>query len=166
MIHFMGTCKYLLSKYNKQKSTCRYEVQVRNENRGKNKRVSFTKSVHVIVRGTKIDLLKKKKVQVTSHFFMRLLWLYTIRHNNIDNLLQLIWPPINQSKGLQVWQLEYYSHKSCAQFPKFLNSKLMANNRLFIFLLYQDIRIQASCQMGNTSISSQNINVINILSIL
>jgi hypothetical protein len=69
----MGTCKYLLSKYNNKKSTCRYEVQVRNENRGKNKKVSFTKSVHVIVRGTKIDLLKKKKVQVTSHFLMLLL---------------------------------------------------------------------------------------------
>jgi hypothetical protein len=45
----MGTCKYLLSKYNNKKSTCRYEVQVRNENRGKNKKVSFTKSVHNVL---------------------------------------------------------------------------------------------------------------------
>ncbi|XP_076095742.1 uncharacterized protein LOC143066817 [Mytilus galloprovincialis] len=63
MLHFMGTCKYTLSQYVNSKSTCRFHVQVRNENRG-NKRVSYTRSVHVVVRNTKIDLLKNRGVKV------------------------------------------------------------------------------------------------------
>ncbi|CAC5423642.1 unnamed protein product [Mytilus coruscus] len=63
ILHFMGTCKYTLSQYDNPKSACRFHVQVKNENRG-NKRVSYTRSVHVVVRKTKIDLLKNRAVKV------------------------------------------------------------------------------------------------------
>ncbi|CAC5361395.1 unnamed protein product [Mytilus coruscus] len=63
VLHFMGTCKYTLSQYVNPSSTCRFHVQVKNENRG-NKRVSYTRSVHVDVRNTKIDLLKNRVVKV------------------------------------------------------------------------------------------------------
>ncbi|XP_052106228.1 zonadhesin-like isoform X16 [Mytilus californianus] len=63
VLHFMGTCKYTLSQYVNPKSACRFHVQVKNENRG-NKRVSYTRSVHVVVRKTKIDLLKNRVVKV------------------------------------------------------------------------------------------------------
>ncbi|XP_052075053.1 IgGFc-binding protein-like isoform X1 [Mytilus californianus] len=63
VLHFMGTCKYTLSQYVNPSSACRFHVQVKNENRG-NKRVSYTRSVHVVVRKTKIDLLKNRVVKV------------------------------------------------------------------------------------------------------
>ncbi|CAG2203582.1 Plasminogen,Hepatocyte growth factor-like protein,Hepatocyte growth factor [Mytilus edulis] len=63
VLHFMGTCKYTLSQYVNPSSRCRFHVQVKNENRG-NTQVSFTRSVHVVVRQTKIDLLKNNVVKV------------------------------------------------------------------------------------------------------
>ncbi|VDI32522.1 Hypothetical predicted protein [Mytilus galloprovincialis] len=63
VLHFMGTCKYTLSQYVNPSSRCRFHVQVKNENRG-NTQVSFTRSVHVVVRKTKIDLLKNNVVKV------------------------------------------------------------------------------------------------------
>lgn len=65
VLHFMGTCKYTLSQYVNPSSRCRFHVQVKNENRG-NTQVSFTRSVHVVVRKTKIDLLKNNVVKVIS----------------------------------------------------------------------------------------------------
>ncbi|XP_021348638.1 zonadhesin-like isoform X2 [Mizuhopecten yessoensis] len=62
MIHFMGICKYILTQTTRETDPCKISVQVSNERRGRNRRVSFTKSVHVQVYGKKIVMKEDKHV--------------------------------------------------------------------------------------------------------
>ncbi|XP_033741866.1 zonadhesin-like [Pecten maximus] len=47
LVHFMGTCKYTLSRYDKKGDSCSYAVEVKNERREGNKHVSYTRLVDV-----------------------------------------------------------------------------------------------------------------------
>ena len=67
MIHFMGICKYTLTKSTKKDDPCAFNVEVKNERRGNNDRVSFTRSVDVQVYGVRIRLLQQGKVLVSIH---------------------------------------------------------------------------------------------------
>lgn len=65
-IDFMGTCKYTLSEYSKAGDECSYSVQVKNERRGSNTKVSFTRLVDVYMHGTVITLHQHKNVYVSA----------------------------------------------------------------------------------------------------
>ncbi|KAK3093006.1 hypothetical protein FSP39_009936 [Pinctada imbricata] len=62
-IHFQGICKYLLTELINAYDPCWFSVSVKNENRG-NKRVSFTRSVDVQLKKTRIRLRKNGQVEV------------------------------------------------------------------------------------------------------
>ncbi|XP_060070842.1 IgGFc-binding protein-like, partial [Ylistrum balloti] len=66
MIHFMGTCKYTLTRSLDRKSKCAFNVEVKNERRGRNTRVSFTRFVDVEIYGKKIRLQQNKKVYIDA----------------------------------------------------------------------------------------------------
>ncbi|XP_048735098.2 IgGFc-binding protein-like [Ostrea edulis] len=59
MIHFMGTCKYTLTKSTTSNDTCGFQVTVKNEHRNKNTRVAFTRQVDLDILGKKISLRLK-----------------------------------------------------------------------------------------------------------
>ncbi|XP_060070843.1 uncharacterized protein LOC132550773 [Ylistrum balloti] len=61
-IDFMGTCKYLLSEYKKFGDPCEYTVEVKNEQRGSNSKVSYTRLVDVKMFGKVIRLHQQKNV--------------------------------------------------------------------------------------------------------
>ncbi|XP_033026094.1 zonadhesin [Lacerta agilis] len=62
---FMGTCTYLLSApCNATPGLPTFRVEATNEHRGDNKQVSYVKSVSVEVHGTRIGLLKGRRVTV------------------------------------------------------------------------------------------------------
>ncbi|XP_077772904.1 zonadhesin [Podarcis muralis] len=64
---FMGTCTYLLSApCNATSGLPDFRVEATNEHRGNNKQVSYVKSVSVEVYGTRIGLLKGRRVTVDS----------------------------------------------------------------------------------------------------
>lgn len=65
MIHFMGTCKYTLTKTTKDYGDCSFSVEVKNERRGKNTRVSYTRTVDLNMYGKKVRLSKGGKVSVS-----------------------------------------------------------------------------------------------------
>ena len=64
MIHFMGTCKYTLTRSTTSNDTCGFHVIVKNEHRNKNTRVSFTRRVTLKILGKKIGLRQKGLVMV------------------------------------------------------------------------------------------------------
>lgn len=62
----MGTCTYLLSALcNTTLDLPTFRVQATNEHRGANTQVSYVKSVSVEVFGTRIVLLKSRRVTVS-----------------------------------------------------------------------------------------------------
>lgn len=63
MIHFMGECKYTLSKLDST-DECAFNVEVKNVKRHENSKVSFTRLVGVKVPGYNIRLLQKKRLTV------------------------------------------------------------------------------------------------------
>lgn len=63
MIHFMGECKYTLSKFDST-DNCAFNVEVKNVKRHENARVSFTRLVDVKVPGFNIRLLQKRRLTV------------------------------------------------------------------------------------------------------
>lgn len=63
MIHFMGECKYTLSKFDST-DECAFNVEVKNVKRHENSKVSFTRLVDVKVPGYNIRLLQKKRLTV------------------------------------------------------------------------------------------------------
>ncbi|XP_033733950.1 uncharacterized protein LOC117323058 [Pecten maximus] len=63
-IDFMGTCKYMLSEYRKSEDVCSYAVEVKNERRGSNSKVSFTRLVDVKMFGQVIRLHQQKNVYI------------------------------------------------------------------------------------------------------
>ncbi|XP_069114974.1 uncharacterized protein [Argopecten irradians] len=63
-IDFMGTCKYMLSEYRKPGDPCSYAVEVKNERRGPNSKVSFTRLVDVKMFGKVIRLHQQKNVYI------------------------------------------------------------------------------------------------------
>lgn len=63
MIHFMGECKYTLSKLDST-DECAFNVEVKNVKRHENSKVSFTRLVDVKVPGYNIRLLQKKRLTV------------------------------------------------------------------------------------------------------
>ncbi|XP_071324408.1 IgGFc-binding protein-like [Trachinotus anak] len=69
---FQGTCTYVLSQYTKGKdsSLVPFQVLVQNENRGRNKAVSFTKSVSLNIFGFTISMSRSRpwKILVNSQF--------------------------------------------------------------------------------------------------
>ncbi|XP_069114973.1 IgGFc-binding protein-like [Argopecten irradians] len=66
MIHFMGTCKYTLTRSIDRNGTCSFNVEVKNERRGRNTRVSFTRFVDVEIYGRRIRLHQSKKVYIDN----------------------------------------------------------------------------------------------------
>ncbi|XP_078313062.1 zonadhesin-like isoform X2 [Crassostrea virginica] len=64
MIHFMGTCKYTLTRSTTSNDTCGFHVIVKNEHRNKNTRVSFTRRVTLKILGKKIGLRQKGLVMI------------------------------------------------------------------------------------------------------
>lgn len=66
LFHFMGTCTYVLSVVcNATSGLPTFRVQATNEHRGANTQVSYVKSVGVEVYGTRIVLLKARRVTVS-----------------------------------------------------------------------------------------------------
>ncbi|XP_026578053.1 zonadhesin-like, partial [Pseudonaja textilis] len=66
--HFMGNCTYTLAKLctNSTKGLEAFDVSTTNEHRGSNLAVSYVNSVHVAVYGSRVSLLKNRKVNVNS----------------------------------------------------------------------------------------------------
>lgn len=62
MIHFMGVCKYTLTEV----INGSFVVEVKNEYRGWNRRVSYTRLVDVKIDSTHIRLHKRHQVFVSS----------------------------------------------------------------------------------------------------
>ncbi|XP_021353607.1 uncharacterized protein LOC110450424 isoform X1 [Mizuhopecten yessoensis] len=63
-IDFMGTCKYTLSEYRKPGDTCSFAVEAKNERRGSNSKVSYTRLVDVKMFGRVIRLHRDRNVYV------------------------------------------------------------------------------------------------------
>lgn len=71
MIHFMGVCKYLMTKSLTKNDPCAFSVEVKNEHRGRNRRVAYTRSVDVKIYGKVVRLAPGHKVFVRhSTFFL------------------------------------------------------------------------------------------------
>ncbi|KAK3092565.1 hypothetical protein FSP39_004471 [Pinctada imbricata] len=66
IIHFMGSCRYTLTKSTKNGDACAFNVEVKNEHRGQNTRVSYTRYVDVQIYGLSVRLLPKGKVLVNG----------------------------------------------------------------------------------------------------
>lgn len=64
MIHFMGVCKYTLTKVKNSRSNI-FNVEVKNEYHGRNTRVSYTRLVDVKLGKTTIRLHKRHQVYVS-----------------------------------------------------------------------------------------------------
>nr|XP_034323367.1 zonadhesin isoform X3 [Crassostrea gigas] len=62
MIHFMGVCKYLMTKSLTKNDPCAFSVEVKNEHRGRNRRVAYTRSVDVKIYGKVVRLAPGHKV--------------------------------------------------------------------------------------------------------
>jgi hypothetical protein len=65
-IHFMGMCKYTLTR-TLQKKPCAFNIMVSDERRNNKKSVSYTKQVDVEIGGIHITLFKGRKIQVHAH---------------------------------------------------------------------------------------------------
>lgn len=65
MIHFMGVCKYTLTKVKNSRSNI-FNVEVKNEYHGRNKRVSYTRLVDVKLGKTTIRLHKRHHVYING----------------------------------------------------------------------------------------------------
>ncbi|KAK3093998.1 hypothetical protein FSP39_022729 [Pinctada imbricata] len=66
IIHFMGICKYTMTKSKDSNDECAFNVEVKNEHRGGNTRVSFTKSVDVTIYGKTVRILPQRKVLISG----------------------------------------------------------------------------------------------------
>lgn len=66
MIHFMGVCKYLMTKSLTKNDPCAFSVEVKNEHRGRNRRVAYTRSVDVKIYGKVVRLAPGHKVFVRN----------------------------------------------------------------------------------------------------
>ncbi|GFR93194.1 zonadhesin-like [Elysia marginata] len=65
MIHFQGACTYTLAQSTQsRKGRCPFRVDVKNEHRGGNTRVTFTRVVYVRVKGTTFTLLPGGQILV------------------------------------------------------------------------------------------------------
>lgn len=69
MIHFMGVCKYLMTKSLTKNDPCAFSVEVKNEHRGRNRRVAYTRSVDVKIYGKVVRLAPGHKVFVRHPTF-------------------------------------------------------------------------------------------------
>lgn len=69
MIHFMGVCKYLMTKSLTKNDPCAFSVEVKNEHRGRNRRVAYTRSVDVKIYGKVVRLAPGHKVFVRHSTF-------------------------------------------------------------------------------------------------
>lgn len=63
MIHFMGTCKYLLTK-SKENNECSFSVEVKNERRGRNTKVAYTRTVDIKIYKKAVRIMQGGKVLV------------------------------------------------------------------------------------------------------
>ncbi|XP_064598027.1 zonadhesin-like [Liolophura sinensis] len=64
MIHFQGTCRYTLTQSTTTNDECAFNVEVKNENRHGNSKVSWTKMVALEMYGLEILLLGENKVLI------------------------------------------------------------------------------------------------------
>ncbi|RUS89864.1 hypothetical protein EGW08_002394, partial [Elysia chlorotica] len=65
MIHFQGACTYTLAQSkNSRNGTCPFKVDVKNEHRKGNNRVTFTRVVYVKVKDTTFTLLPEGQIMV------------------------------------------------------------------------------------------------------
>ena len=64
MIHFMGVCKYTMTKSLTKNDPCAFSVEVKNEHRGRNRRVAYTRAVDVRIYGKLVRLAPGHKVYV------------------------------------------------------------------------------------------------------
>lgn len=69
IIHFMGTCKYTLTKSTTSNDPCGFHVIVKNEHRNKNTRVSYTRRVTLKILGKTVGLRKNGIVFVRNNSF-------------------------------------------------------------------------------------------------
>ena len=65
LIHFMGTCKYTLTKSTIEDDACGFNVEVKNEHRKKKSDVSYTRYVDVKIYGISVRILPGGKVLVS-----------------------------------------------------------------------------------------------------
>lgn len=65
IIHFMGICKYLLTKSTKPQDKCAFSIEVKNYRRESNEKVSYTREVDLNIYGKKISLLQGRNVMVS-----------------------------------------------------------------------------------------------------
>lgn len=66
MIHFMGDCKYTLSKSSENMGECNFDVQVKNYKKRESATVSFTRYVEVHFGKSIIKLDQGKTVFVSD----------------------------------------------------------------------------------------------------
>ena len=67
MIHFMGDCKYTLTKSTTKNDPCSFNVEVKNERRGRNRKVAYTRFVDVNIYGQSVRLHQKGKTYVSMY---------------------------------------------------------------------------------------------------
>ncbi|KAK3108687.1 hypothetical protein FSP39_013402 [Pinctada imbricata] len=65
-IHFMGTCKYTLSRLLDTADPCYFNVEVKNERRYGNNRVTHTRLVDLKMHGATVRLMKDRKVMING----------------------------------------------------------------------------------------------------
>ena len=65
ILHLMGDCKYVLSESIKFNDSCNFRVDVQNERRGSNQRVSWPKFVNLHIYGQSIRLGPNENVFVS-----------------------------------------------------------------------------------------------------
>ncbi|VDI74139.1 Hypothetical predicted protein, partial [Mytilus galloprovincialis] len=65
MIHFMGTCKYLLTK-SKENNECSFSVEVKNERRGRNTKVAYTRTVDIKIYKKAVRIMQGGKVLING----------------------------------------------------------------------------------------------------
>ncbi|KAK3101259.1 hypothetical protein FSP39_002218 [Pinctada imbricata] len=66
LIQFKGICKYTFTKSTLHDDPCAFNIEVKNEHRGNNKNVSYTKYVETHIMGTKIGFYKNGQVQING----------------------------------------------------------------------------------------------------
>ena len=85
MIHFMGVCKYTMTKSLTKNDPCAFSVEVKNEHRGRNRRVAYTRAVDVRIYGKLVRLAPGHKV------YVRLYQIFTIHLYTVPTILCVIY---------------------------------------------------------------------------
>ncbi|OWF54868.1 Tenascin-X [Mizuhopecten yessoensis] len=97
-LNFQGICKYTLTKLKKTIGGCYFNIEVKNEHRGKSTRVSWTRLVDIRINEVNIRLLRRKKVLVNSYLHH-----LPVMENGYQIYRSGIWVVVTSRCGVTVW---------------------------------------------------------------